>query len=502
MNARSSFLAFSICLALNSWALAQAPTPEPARIEALVRKLGSSSYAQREEARRELQAIGTPALDQVRKLSKSTDAEISRRVAELIRGFEEQLLTKQVLAPKEVHLKLKDASVQQAVAELANISGYPIQLQGDLTKVTNKKITLDTGKISFWQAFDQLCTQAGLMERVDQASLAQGVADTNRVLGGRGGIRRIQQFPPPYPGLTGPIIVTNRNDEKSMVSHAGAVRTELRISRDAAAKELSLLFILSVEPRLQNSAVVGSPVLEKILDERSQKLSVALEHPKANVKTPLHADEMMDMPIPMMSQPGRRVAQIRVKEGPDAARQLNELTGKLALQVDLQNELLARIDNLLSAAGKSATGANGGTMKVNSITKRPSGEVEVQVSIDNMSPNPFGGNIIVNGNGGVIIRGNVVINGGGMVIGPNGVRINGTGNNGDLPDLLDAKGQKFRVANLLNDSFNFVNGSTTRNATIVFAPNPGQVEPRELVLLGTRNYTISVPFRFEKIQIP
>ena len=56
------------------------------------------------------------------------------------------------------------------------------------------------------------------------------------------------------------------------------------------------------------------------------------------------------------------------------------------------------------------------------------GNIEAQVSLENVGNNPFGGNIIMNGNGGVIIRGNVVINGGGMIIGPGGVRAIGAGN--------------------------------------------------------------------------
>jgi hypothetical protein len=68
--------------------------------------------------------------------------------------------------------------------------------------------------------------------------------------------------------------------------------------------------------------------------------------------------------------------------------------------------------------------------------------------------------------------------------------------------LLDAKGQTFKVASIANDSVNFVNDSNTRSTTIIFQPNPGQAEPRELVLFGTRTHTIAVPFRFEKVPLP
>src|SRR5262249_28037289 len=153
--------------------------------------------------RKELEAIGTPALEPLRRMNKTADVEVNRRIADLIRRLEEQILTRQILAPKEVHVKLNGVGVQQAIAELASLSGYPIQFQGDATKFADKKITLDTGKLPFWEALDKVCELAGLMERIDLA--VRVTTDDPIVLRGKkGGIRRIQQFPP-APAPPGPI---------------------------------------------------------------------------------------------------------------------------------------------------------------------------------------------------------------------------------------------------------------------------------------------------------
>jgi hypothetical protein len=94
--------------------------------------------------------------------------------------------------------------------------------------------------------------------------------------------------------------------------------------------------------------------------------------------------------------------------------------------------------------------------------------------------------------------------GGGIVIGPNGVRVStaGTGSVKDLPDLIDAKGQKFTRAKASDDTFNVVNDTRSRTVTVLYQPNPGQAEPSELVLYGTHTRTIGVPFRFENIPLP
>ena len=508
MFTRHWTLAFILLLAAASWGHGQTPaaaSPDHARIASLVRKLGSSSFVQREKSRRELEAIGTPALEPLRRVNKTADAETNRRIAELIRLFEEQLLTRQILAPKEVHLKLNGVSVQQAIAELASVSGYPIQFQGDATKFADKKITLDTGKLAFWEALDRVCEQAGLMERIDLA--VRVTTDDPIVLRGKkGGIRRIQQIPPPAPAPPGPIVLVHRGNEKSMVSYAGAVKTELRISRESSAKEMTLLFIVSAEPRLLNNTLLGQPIIDKAFDDQSRKLQMLSDVPKAETN---NVDELQQLAAQGlittdfgMHVSSRRSTQIRAKDGEQTAKKLKELAGKLTLQLDLQNETLARIDKVLEAAGKSASAPNGGTMKAHSVKRLVGGVIEVQVSLEDLAANPFGPNMIVNANGGIIIRGNVAINGG-IVIGPNGMRINGgNGNRSDLPDLVDTKGKKFELGNVSADSFNFVNGSSSRAATILYLPTEGQSEPRELVLFGTRTHTIAVPFRFENLPLP
>jgi len=322
--------------------------------------------------------------------------------------------------------------------------------------------------------------------------------------GKKGGIRRIQQFPVPVPAPAGPIVLVHRGKEKSIVSYAGAVKTELRISREPGAKEINLLFVVSAEPRLLNNTLLGQPLIDKVFDDQSRKLQTVADVPKADAN---NVDELQrlaaqgllvtDIGLQVSS---RRSTQIRVKDGARTAKQLKELAGKLTLQLDRQNETLVKIDRVLEATGKSADSPNGGTMKVLAVKKFASGDIELQVSLDNLTPNPFGDNVIING-GNIIIRGNVNVQG--MVIGPGGIRINGgSGSSNDLPDLVDAKGQKYRATKVIGDSFNFVNGSSSRTVTIFFQPNPGQAEPRELVLFGTRTHTIAMPFRFENLPLP
>jgi len=354
--------AFSLCVANLGFSQVQTP------IDAALRKLQSSSFVQREMGRKQLEAIGIPALEALRRATKSADTEAKRRLEELIRNFEEQVLTKRILTPKEVHLKIDGVSVQEGIAELAKISGYPLQFLGDATKLADKKITLDTGATSFWQAFDQLCDRAGLMERIDfQANPGQ-----------------INVNGTPAPG---PIVVTPRGNEKSFVSYAGAVKCELRVSRMAGAKEMTLTIIVSAEPRLAKAGLVATPRFEKLIDQLNRSLSAA---PELSVAALTNAAALEMGLIDLMGfdsgEPLRRHVRVRVKDFDASGKQLKEAAGKLTFQLDLQNEILAKVEKILEAGGKSVDGANGGALRVASVKKQANGEVELQVALENLTP--------------------------------------------------------------------------------------------------------------------
>ncbi|MBI3409182.1 MAG: hypothetical protein HY040_12615 [Planctomycetes bacterium] len=160
--------AVALCLAMGSYALT-GPAPQTRdgdeqRIGDLVKQLGSNKFAERNQAQKELEAIGAPALDTLRKAAKDGDLETTKRAGDLVRKLEERIFTANLLIPKRVHLKVKDMPVLDAVAELSRLSGYPVQVQGDRTKVGDKTVTLDTGDVTFWEALDKLCEKSGLTE--------------------------------------------------------------------------------------------------------------------------------------------------------------------------------------------------------------------------------------------------------------------------------------------------------------------------------------------------
>ena len=111
-------------LVVCSLVLAQpGPRDDAKRIGDLIEQLGSGKFQERNSAQKELEAIGIPALDQLKKSMQAADPEINRRAGELVRKIEEKKITAEVLVSKRVRLKIIDMPVLDAVGELAKLSG-------------------------------------------------------------------------------------------------------------------------------------------------------------------------------------------------------------------------------------------------------------------------------------------------------------------------------------------------------------------------------------------
>jgi hypothetical protein len=288
-------------------------------------------------------------------------------------------------------------------------------------------------------------------------------------------------------------VVTPGTRGKLLVSYSGALKTELRIHRSGASNIASLMLIASVEPRLLNAGVAATPRFTKLADRNNHALAILPEAPAAVAKNKYTDDLAFELVGLHPDSRLPRHVELRVQESAQLSERLNEIAGTLIVQLDLANEVLAKVEKILDAGGKTVAGANGGSMKVASVKKLPNGNVEVQVALENVTPNPFGGNIIINGGGNIVIRGN------GIVIGGRGGAQRIGGMPSDLPALLDAKGQKFALAAIPSQSTAINNGTFTRHATMLFHPIAGQTEPSELVLFGSRTHTIGVPFRFQDL---
>ncbi len=231
------------------------------RIERLVKQLGSNKYADRERAQRELQAIGTPALEALRKAA-ADGGEMGRRARDLAAELEQKALTERALGGKKVRLKFKDTPVIDAVDELVRQSGYNIQIQGEVAALAKRKVTFDTGDTTFWPAFDQLCQKAGLVEIPGQVQAAQAdpFFQDPRVNPRRMPGRQFQLRPAPRP--------QDRNRK---------VPGQLKIEGPAAAPRGVQVAQLGRPGRMEDEQIKQLQQLQKLLEQQMADLLQQLE---------------------------------------------------------------------------------------------------------------------------------------------------------------------------------------------------------------------------------
>ena len=354
----------------------------PDRIPRLIAELGSPRFAERDNASRDLDAIGEPALAGLRQAARGADAEVCRRAEELIERIEKRLETARLLEAKRARLIFKDKPLADAIAELSRETGLQIQLGGDKSKVANQKITLDTGEVTPWQAFEQFCVKAGLTERVPPVVKKPEPATTDakareEVLLKRQlvAIMLVEQSQANFgPQPAGPVTLYDGKPERVPTHVAGAVRVQALPAsfkgpnQPAALGQPGLNLVITPHPAVKWHRIVDVRI-ERAVDEFGQLLSQPPASTQPNGGNDMIFNQLGGRVV-IWSDSGEmpvvntRQTAVRLKPGNKPSKMLKEVRGIVAAQVQTPSEPLISVDNILRAAGRSVKGDKGGSIKV------------------------------------------------------------------------------------------------------------------------------------------
>jgi hypothetical protein len=133
-------------------------------IDKLVKQLGSGRFSQREQAQKKLEEIGQPAVEALKKAVDTGDMETKRRANEIIAKLDKQVQGAKILAPTKIRLSYKDTPLAEALADITKKTGYNLTLVDPQNKLKDRKVTVDTGETTFWQALEKFCSAAKLVE--------------------------------------------------------------------------------------------------------------------------------------------------------------------------------------------------------------------------------------------------------------------------------------------------------------------------------------------------
>jgi outer membrane protein assembly factor BamB len=495
-------------------ALAQKETPEllplpeglaatdpkaDARTAHLIAQLGSEQGAEREAATKALDALGAASLSALRQSAAGRDPEARRRSATLIAAIEKRLATAAVLTPQKLQLHYKETPLVEAAADFSKKSGVKLKLSPELANVGERKITLDTGNVTFWEAFDQFCAKSGLVELPPPASAYHPRGNTGgssiSITGGR--------------GVSQTNILRSVSDEKipeltlgdgksgwGPISGNGALRVRLLPAETPIPHQTreagEALFGLDVaaDGGLSWQKVVGLRI-ERALDEDGRmlrQLSTTFKPPtpagggRASV---VINGAAIAAPPEEPEGPVARLVPVRLKlAGDRPARQLKELTGTIVAQVRTPQETVATVENVLKAVGRTVRGKHGGEVRLIEAMKDEDGNVRLKVQVEGLGrgitdvpANPFGGTIMINGR-----------------------RLGEEDLLSSLNfALLDAKGKPFRTTRAVSTG---VRAGAAHEYELVYEADEGQTEAAKFVYTDRRTLFIDVPFTLKDVPLP
>jgi hypothetical protein len=133
----------------------QKPAPPADRaLQQLVEQLGDPDYRKRDIAADLLKAEGVKALPVLRAALKDPDAEVRRRLMELIPSIE----TAAILAPKRVTLSVKDKPLKQIFDELTKQTAYKFEFHQNNPSA---KYSFDFDNVTYWEALEQITKKTG-----------------------------------------------------------------------------------------------------------------------------------------------------------------------------------------------------------------------------------------------------------------------------------------------------------------------------------------------------
>jgi hypothetical protein len=462
------------------------------QIAELITQLGSAKYKEREAATQTLAAIGGPALEALQRAACSNDPEVGRRAQNLAHILRKRLETACFLTPLPVHLVYKNTPVLQAADDFARKTKFSIEIIGSKARLAERKITLDTGETSFWDAFNQFCEKAGLLDRVPGADSDLSSRRPLEARLGARGIVQIVELPSSDLGSVrtwdGRLLLVDGRRPPLPTCNTGAVRIRALPVKGAVPDTLKDegLFLVEVTPQPKTAWYnVVDLRIEKALDENGQDLACSLDTRSDLSRIAVMGsgasvwDAQTGQPLPTC-----RDIPVRLKSGDKPTGVLREVRGVVAALVQTQEQPLITVDNILKSAGRTCLGDEGESLRLMEVDRKPEGDVNLRLELaDASSANAFWA-----------MRGGVMRPGRfrrGLVVMDN------------LPPanliLQDSAGKTLPLRSR-EEATAFTGNTLARVIALGF--HAGLSEPSKLIYSGRRTIIIEIPFTLKNVPLP
>jgi hypothetical protein len=221
---------------------APAPGESPAKkpeagvpVEQWIARLGHREYRVRTEATKAITALGAAALPALHQARTLADAEVQRRLDDLIEHLER--VTR--LAPRPITLHVTNKPLKDVLAELAKQTKFKIPT-GDPafnTPQGKRTYTFHFDKVPFWKALDEVCEAANLLLQ------QQNGGDETIKVG-------FQDSYVPFRSYDGAFRVVATGFQYNRNTNIGQIPRRFYYPGQSGNESLQLMLLVAVEPRL------------------------------------------------------------------------------------------------------------------------------------------------------------------------------------------------------------------------------------------------------------
>jgi hypothetical protein len=351
------------------------PPPSPERLAALVERLGSDEFREREGAARALDALGGAALPALRAARKHPDAEVRRRVAELLAVIERRVETAHALEAPRLRLRYENAPLAEVLADLSKRSGNPIKLGAGTEGLEKRTVTL-AGEWTFWEALAHVCAAAGVSEPEPEPAAPQPPVQLEEGFRGRRRVVYLDSSRGRPVNESEPITLLDVKPAARATSQTGALRVRMLGPRAAVAsdvgggrKQVSLTLEVKPEPRVGWERLAAVRI-DRVVDDKGDELPP----PPAVLgewRLPEIGDDVMIVwdgrgEVPLAPAPQLFGMTFPVSDR--TGKGLREVRGTVAAWVRTAPEPLIQIDDLAKALDDTRHGADGCRLKVAECT--------------------------------------------------------------------------------------------------------------------------------------
>lgn len=295
---------------------ADEPNLQTVSPEVLITQLGSREFAKREQAAKELQARGPAVLPVLRQAATHKDAEVRRRVAELIPLLE----AAEILAPRRVTLTGEKRPLSAILKDIEKQTGYTVE---EVERNDSPRFTAEMHDVPFWEALERVRREAGciVVSRNSPEKLEFMKSKAQRPFVVAAEAFRLE-------------LMRLHEDRDLDFERAG-------LGNEVAARRrlLTAHFALSAEPKF---FVLDSltPTIDSAVDEHGKAFTILCAEPK----------KAFDDSLAGQSRNANRFA-LSLQGATADSRQLKELRGTLPIQVAVRRKTVVATEKFLQSKG-------------------------------------------------------------------------------------------------------------------------------------------------------